>query len=158
MKVRRKTLEEGRQKVKRTLAFFWGIVVLGIFFGSLHAMMMTGPVYALQFWQQDWEDASSSFNDGQEGWISWYGRGFHGRRTASGESFDKNADTCASRTLAFGTWVKITHSQTGLSALCRVNDRGPHSKRRILDVSHSVAQRLGLLRTGVAWVSLQILE
>ncbi len=158
MKVRCETLEEAQQKVKRPLGIFWIAMVLGASLWLLQVFFIPSSSYALQFWQQDWEDSVASPDPIQEGWISWYGWGFHGRKTASGESFDTSADTCASRTLAFGTRVKITHLKTGLSALCRVNDRGPRSRRRILDVSHSVAQQLGLIRTGVAWVSLQILE
>lgn len=91
----------------------------------------------------------------QTGMASWYGPGFHGRKTASGERFDQHAATCAHRTARFGTRFKVTNLATGKSAICRVNDRGPYAGARIIDVSKGIAARLGMLRAGVARVSIQ---
>src|SRR5262245_45135938 len=64
---------------------------------------------------------------GQEGIASWYGRSFHGRRTASGERFDQNALTAAHRSLPFGTRVRVTHLESGRSVIVTITDRGPYS-------------------------------
>lgn len=84
------------------------------------------------------------------GRISWYGPGFHGRRTASGERFDKHEMTAAHKTLPFGTLVRVTDRATGRSVLVRVNDRGPYSGGRILDLSEAAAGRLGIKGRGTA--------
>lgn len=94
----------------------------------------------------------------QTGMASWYGPGFHGRKTSSGERFDQNAATCAHRTHRFGTRLRVTVIATGKSAVCRVNDRGPYAGARIIDVSRGVAARLGMLRSGVARVSVQTIR
>ncbi|MFN3648544.1 MAG: septal ring lytic transglycosylase RlpA family protein [Armatimonadota bacterium] len=87
---------------------------------------------------------------------TWYGPGFHGRRTASGERFNQNAMTLASRHLPFGTRVRVTHLKTGRSAVGRVNDRGPFGKRSVTaDLSRGLARRIGL--TGTDPIRLEIL-
>lgn len=73
---------------------------------------------------------------------SYYGPGFHGRRTASGEIFDQNAMTAAHRTLAFGTRVTVTYK--GRSVTVRINDRGPFIKGRCIDLSRAAARAIGL--------------
>ena len=91
------------------------------------------------------------------GIASWYGPKFHGRTTASGETFNQYAATCAHRTLPFGTRLKITNVSNGKSATCRISDRGPYSGGRSLDVSRAVAKKLGMVRKGTAnvrWVVL----
>jgi rare lipoprotein A len=94
----------------------------------------------------------------EAGKASWYGPGFHGRLTASGERYDQHAMTCAHKTLRFGTRVKVTNLHNGKSAVCRVTDRGPFVAGRVIDVSRAMAARLGMIRSGVAPVSLQILK
>ena len=86
------------------------------------------------------------------GLASWYGPGFHGRRTASGESFNSNALTGAHRTLPFGTQVRVVNERTGRSVVVRINDRGPYAHGRIIDLSQAAAQTIGL--SGVAKVVL----
>lgn len=90
------------------------------------------------------------------GRVSWYGPGFHGRRTASGERFDKNEMTAAHKTLPFGTLIRVTDVATGRSVLVRVNDRGPYSGGRILDLSEAAAGRLGMKGRGTASTRAQI--
>lgn len=85
---------------------------------------------------------------------SWYGPGFHGRKTASGERFDQNAMTCAHKTLPFGTRVAVTYK--GRTVVCRVNDRGPYVRGRSIDLSKGVARALGMSGTGN--VSLKVLR
>lgn len=89
---------------------------------------------------------------------SWYGPGFHGQLTASGERFDENAATCAHKTLRFGTRLRVTNLRNGRQAVCRVNDRGPFVAGRVLDVSRGVARRLGMIGSGTAPVRLSIID
>jgi rare lipoprotein A len=86
----------------------------------------------------------------ETGRASWYGPGFHGRLTASGERFDQHAATCAHRTMRFGVKVRVLNLRTGKAAICRINDRGPFVAGRVIDVSRGVAARLGMLGAGVA--------
>jgi rare lipoprotein A len=80
---------------------------------------------------------------------TWYGPGFHGRRTASGERFDRNAMTLASRHLPFGTVVRVVNPRSGKSAVARVNDRGPFGHRGYtVDLSQGLARRIGMLSNG----------
>lgn len=75
---------------------------------------------------------------------SFYGKGFHGRETASGERFDQNAPTAASRTLPLGTRATVTNEDTGRRAEVTVNDRGPYAGNRVVDVSKGAAETLGI--------------
>ena len=84
----------------------------------------------------------------QKGRVSWYGPGFHGRRTANGEVFDTNDLTMAHRTLPFGTEVRVTNLANGRSVVLRVNDRGPYVRGRIADLSHAAAARLDFVDDG----------
>jgi rare lipoprotein A len=86
---------------------------------------------------------------------TWYGPGFHGRRTASGERFNRNAMTLASRHLPFGTRVRVVNPKTGRSAIARVNDRGPFRGGYTADLSQGLARRIGLSNSGA--VRLEIL-
>jgi rare lipoprotein A len=94
----------------------------------------------------------------QSGIASFYGHEFEGRRTANGERYHGEEFTAAHRTLPFGTRIRITHVKSGRSVECRVNDRGPHRKGRIVDLSHRAAEALGILRDGLARVTLEVLE
>lgn len=80
---------------------------------------------------------------------SWYGPGFEGHHTSSGERFHQNGLTAASRTLPLGSHIRVTNLSTGRSVVVRVNDRGPYVKGRGLDLSHAAARRIGLVRDGV---------
>ena len=88
------------------------------------------------------------------GKASWYGPGFHGRRTANGERFDMNDLTAAHRTLPFGTRVRVRNTQNGLEVVVRINDRGPRIRDRIIDLSKAAAAALDLLQAGEAPVVL----
>lgn len=88
------------------------------------------------------------------GKASWYGPGFHGKRTASGERFDMNDLTAAHRTLPFGTRVRVRNSQNGREVVVRINDRGPQIADRIIDLSRAAAAALDLLQAGAAPVVL----
>lgn len=92
----------------------------------------------------------------QEGIASWYGPGFHGKRTASGARFDMHGRTAAHRTLPFGTRVRVTRLDDGRSVTVTVNDRGPFVRGRIIDLSLGAARAIGVDRDGVARVALAI--
>ena len=83
---------------------------------------------------------------------SWYGPGFAGRRTSSGETYNPEALTAASKTLPLGSHVRVTNPDTGRSVVVRINDRGPFVRGRSLDLSHGAAQQIGLTGKGVGRV------
>ena len=101
---------------------------------------------------------SPVFAAAEDGLASWYGGKFHGRLTSSGEVFNTNDLTAAHRTLPFGTVVKVTNLDNGKSVMVKINDRGPFVGGRIIDLSRAAAIQLGMIDSGVAHVSLQIVE
>ena len=94
----------------------------------------------------------------ERGHASWYGGQFHGRRTASGENYDKYALTAAHKTLPFGTIVRVRSLKLGREVDVRINDRGPFAPGRVIDVSQAAAEALGLMGAGVAEVSLNVAD
>ncbi len=92
----------------------------------------------------------------QSGVATWYGPGFHGRRTASGERFNAGAMTAAHRTLPFGTRVEVVNEATGRSVIVRINDRGPFGRGAVIDLSRASAAAIGI--TGSARVRLVTLD
>ena len=92
------------------------------------------------------------------GVASYYGSGFHGRRTANGERFDMHAMTAAHRTLPFGTKVKVTNLSNGKSTIVRVNDRGPYVGNRVIDLSVAAAKEIGSTHSGTARVNLEVIN
>jgi rare lipoprotein A len=93
-----------------------------------------------------------------KGTASYYGDPFHGRKTANGETFNKNDLTAAHQTLPFNTRVKVTNLSNEKSVIVRINDRGPYAKGRIIDLSEEAGKRIGLDVTGTAKVKLQIVR
>jgi len=91
------------------------------------------------------------------GYASWYGPGFNGNMSASGEIFNENALTAAHPTLPFGTQVRVTNMDNGQSVLVRINDRGPYTGDRLIDLSAGAAEVIGLTLSGVAPVKLDVL-
>jgi len=119
-------------------------------------------LFALCLWQSAEapaalaEDGSGS-NDNQKrsraskmfkGLASWYGDKFHGRRTASGDTYDMDEYTCAHRTLPFGTQILVTNPATGKACTVTVNDRGPYHGKRVIDLSKAAAKKLGITGVG----------
>jgi rare lipoprotein A len=98
----------------------------------------------------------------QEGLASWYGPGFHGQETASGEIFDQRELVAAHRTLPFGSVIRVTNLENGRRATLRVIDRGPYGRNfrngTILDVSRGAARRLGFIRDGLVKVRIEVLR
>lgn len=91
------------------------------------------------------------------GVASWYGPGFHGRRMANGRIFDQESDSAAHKTLAFGTRLFVRSLDSGRTARCVIEDRGPFIPGRVLDVSRHTARELGMLEAGLARVEWIIL-
>jgi rare lipoprotein A len=91
----------------------------------------------------------------QYGLASWYGRELHGRRTASGESFDMYQLTAAHRTAPFGTYAVVTNLDNGQRVRVRINDRGPSRAKRLMDLSYEAARQLGMVRAGTARVKVE---
>lgn len=89
---------------------------------------------------------------------SYYGPGFHGKLTASGEIFNQNDYTCAHKTLPFGTKLKVVREDNGESVEVRVNDRGPYVGTRILDLSVAAGKKIGLDKVGHAKVTATVVE
>jgi rare lipoprotein A len=94
----------------------------------------------------------------ETGLASWYGRGFHGKFTASGEVFNQEKFTAAHRTLPWGSRVRVTNLANGKSIEVRINDRGPFGKGRIIDVSRAAARALGMVGSGIANVRVECLS
>lgn len=100
--------------------------------------------------------ASKLAGNVQQGVASWYGGKWHGRKTANGERFNQESMTAAHRTLPFGTVVKVTNERNGRECMVRINNRGPFTKGRILDLSKAAARQLGMMGSGVAKVKMEV--
>ena len=98
------------------------------------------------------------FQYDQVGIASWYGPGFHGKRTANGEIYDMYAMTAAHKTLPFNAIVKVVDLDTGRWVIVRINDRGPFVPGRIIDLSYAAAEELGIVEKGIARVGLKVLK
>ncbi len=88
----------------------------------------------------------------QRGFASWYGKQFHGNRTASGEKYDMLGMTAAHPTLPIPSYVRVTHVKSGASVILRVNDRGPFKHDRVIDLSYAAAVKLGIAAAGTGEV------
>ncbi len=93
-----------------------------------------------------------------DGWASWYGPGFDGAASASGEIFNQNALTAAHRSLPFGTQVQVTNLDNGRSVIVRITDRGPYSGNRVIDLSAGAARVIGVIQSGIAPVRLEVMS
>lgn len=111
---------------------------------AIQLLILTLPVLAY---------AQSPFS--QTGEASYYADKFHGRTTASGEKYDKNAFTCAHLSLPYGTTLRVTNLDNGKSTVVRVNDRGPFSPNRIIDLSRVAAEQIGMIAAGKAKVKIE---
>ncbi|ADC61237.1 septal ring lytic transglycosylase RlpA family protein [Allochromatium vinosum] len=102
--------------------------------------------------------ANSGIGHVQKGIASFYHDSLHGRKTASGQVYDKRRLSAAHRTLPLGTKIRVTDTRTGRSVIVRVNDRGPFAKGRIVDLSKEAAKELGIVDRGIARVDLKVLS
>jgi rare lipoprotein A len=100
----------------------------------------------------------SSDEKANTGTASFYAKKFEGRRTSSGQRYRSTERTAAHRTYPFGTLLEITNHDNGLKTTVRVNDRGPHAKSRLIDLSYSAAKDLGLISSGTADVTLKVIS
>jgi rare lipoprotein A len=101
------------------------------------------------------EDTVEHIGDGE---ASYYGKELAGNRTASGERFNPAALTAAHRTLPLGSKIRVTNKGNGRSVVVRINDRGPFTKHRLIDVSYAAAQRIQMVQAGTARVRLELLS
>lgn len=92
------------------------------------------------------------------GMASYYGKDFHGRKTASGEPFNMHDFTCAHKKYPFGTKLRVTNQENKKTVIVRVNDRGPFIKGRIIDLSYAAAKKIDMIRSGVVKVKIERLE
>ncbi|MEZ0606199.1 septal ring lytic transglycosylase RlpA family protein [Paraburkholderia sp. IW21] len=101
------------------------------------------------------DDGSGISDFQQTGRASWYGRGFHGRRTANGERYNMHALTAAHRTLPLGSYVRVTNPANSRSVVVRINDRGPYARGRVIDLSMAAATALEMRHAGTARVKIE---
>jgi rare lipoprotein A (peptidoglycan hydrolase) len=94
----------------------------------------------------------------ERGYASWYGAGFHGRPTASGEIYDQNKMTAAHRILPLGSVVRVINAENGKMAEVTINDRGPFVNGRIIDLSLAAAEGLGMVKAGTSPVMLEVVR
>lgn len=134
-------------------------VLLLLLFGmsscAAHSKTRRNVLYAFA------EDAAPDRTIKQEevqGVASWYGDRFQGRRTANGESFDMHQMTAAHKTFPFNTVVRVIRADTRQNVIVRINDRGPFSQGRVIDLSKAAANEIEMIRTGTAEVELEILQ
>lgn len=100
----------------------------------------------------------SSDEKANTGTASFYAKKFEGRRTSSGQRYRSTERTAAHRTYPFGTLLEITNHDNGMKTIVRVNDRGPHAKSRVIDLSYLAAKDLGLINSGTADVTLKVIS
>lgn len=120
--------------------------------GVMVATMGAGPV------QNGSKAVKATAKPYQIGRASWYGKPFHGRTTANGETYNMFQFTAAHRQLPLGTWVKVTNLRNSKWIMVRVNDRGPMPESRIIDLSYAAAQLLGFRERGTERVRLDIVN
>jgi rare lipoprotein A len=135
-------------RAHRASPFPAGLALLGFLFGAGCAARgaTTGP--------RVYDTAPADFLE--EGIAAYYASAFHGRRTASGVPYDERDLTAAHRTLPFGTKVRVTHLANGREVVVTINDRGPFTKGRVIDLSREAARRLHLIQDGIARVRVEI--
>ena len=106
-----------------------------------------------------WYYPAINYEYDEVGYASWYGPGFHGKKTANGEIFNQNKISAAHRTLPLPSIVKVTNLENGkILSFVRVNDRGPFARNRIIDLSKEAAKELGFVNKGVTKVRVEIIE
>lgn len=104
------------------------------------------------------EEPRAEGSEAEIGLASYYGRAFHGRRTASGARYDMHALTCAHPSAPFGTRLRITEVESGRSVDVTVTDRGPFAPGRVVDLSLAAARKLGIIARGLARVRVERVE
>lgn len=123
------------------------LLLLGFLLGAGCAARAAGPKLP------DYDTSTEEFVE--EGIAAYYATAFHGRRTASGSIYDERDLTAAHRTLPFGTRVRVTRLENGKEVVVTINDRGPFTKGRVIDLSREAARRLDLIQDGIARVRVE---
>lgn len=151
-------------KNKKSLYFYCGLLItcslLFFAFGCLKSKPPPGvagypkPYKVLGKWYQPIPH-SQGFS--QRGKGSWYGKKFHGRKTANGETYNMYAMTAAHKTLPLGTYVRVTNLKNNREIDVRINDRGPFVRGRVIDLSYTGAKKLGIVGPGTAPVKITAL-
>jgi|HubBroStandDraft_6_1064221.scaffolds.fasta_scaffold168725_2 rare lipoprotein A (peptidoglycan hydrolase) len=135
--------------ITRTLAFTLGVLTVMLAGCSSQNYTPASPLPAASYYAPP---PHESYGTSRTEVASWYGAGFAGRRTSSGETYNPEGLTAASKTLPLGSSVRVTNPDTGRSVVVRINDRGPFVRGRSLDLSHGAAQQIGLTGKGVGRV------
>jgi len=94
----------------------------------------------------------------QRGIGCWYGKDFHGKKTASGEIYNMHSMTAAHRKLPFNTWVRVKDLDSGREVVVRINNRGPFTRGRIIDLSYAAAKKLGIIEKGITPVEVKVIK
>jgi rare lipoprotein A len=121
-------------KITSKVGYPIALVILSLLIGCFNGFAQQSPIDSA--WKQVYRDT---------GYASYYAAKFEGRKTANGERYRKKELTAAHRTLPFGTLLKVTNPQNGKWVVVRVNDRGPHHRKRIIDLSYRAAKHLGMV-------------
>jgi rare lipoprotein A len=124
-------------------------------FGNAPASSPSAPASPLADAQPLTDDGVDASDFHQIGRASWYGRFFHGRKTANGERYDMHAMTAAHRTLPLGSYVRVTNPANSRSVIVRINDRGPYARGRVIDLSMAAAAMLDMRHSGTARVTIE---
>jgi rare lipoprotein A len=111
-----------------------------------------------QLFGQHYSPVANATSFQEAGIASWYGNKFHGHLTSNGETYNMFAMTAAHKTLPLPSYVKVTNLDNGQSAIVRVNDRGPFHHDRIIDLSYSAANKIGMLQQGTARVQVELIK
>ena len=145
-------------RVRFCLVFFVGLAMLLSGCASANAKIASRKGY-VRFPEKHYASKEKAeIGTKIQGEASYYGPGFHGKKTASGEIFNQNDYTCAHKSLPFGTKLKVVRDDTGASVVVRVNDRGPYVDGRILDLSVVAGKDIGLDKVGHAKVTATVIE
>ncbi len=137
-----KYMPEGGPMKKRSR-----LILIAISVGVVAAVALTGYRFAGR------DNAAITYIE--QGIASWYGPGFHGRKTASGDTYDQNDMTAAHRKLPLGSEVTVTNLENGKSVEVEINDRGPYVGNRKIDLSKAAAKKLGIIEDGTAKVRIE---
>ena len=135
------------QTISGIILITFGITLLNVVYASWKSEQLTGNKNKAQ---------NVILGKSRVVLASWYGPGFHGKRTADGSRFNMHAMTAAHKTLPFGTKVKVANPKNGRTVMVTITDRGPYTRGRGLDLSKAAAQRIGC--SGVCTVNLQVLK
>lgn len=124
----------------------------------MYKSLATGALFTLGLLSGTPSQAGAASGHAQSGNASYYHDRFHGRRTASGAAYNKNALSAAHKSLPLGSQVRVTDTRSGRSVVVQINDRGPYGRGRVIDLSRAAAREIGLVNKGVAKVRLEVVD